>query len=62
MIQGMIDVRDAQKFCDVLSKRILDHMLRCELCRPKVRCMQYIVLAEARDILRDIEVTNAQKN
>jgi len=63
-IVGLIEMRNAPAFYNAINERIIDHVLVCKVCRPGVRCTQYVSLTEIRNSLSFVERRNdnAQKN
>jgi hypothetical protein len=61
---GLIEIQHAPAFYDALNERIVEHVVSCNICRPGVRCTQYISLAEIRNDLSFVEGKNQddQKN
>lgn len=61
---GLIDIKYAGIVYDALNEKIIEHVLTCKDCKPGIRCMQYIGLAEVRDSLDFVEGKNQrdQKN
>lgn len=55
MFGSLIDIRDAPAICDIVEQKIVEHLLKCDNCKPGVKCIQYMCLAEIRDILRVVE-------
>jgi hypothetical protein len=60
----LIDMRHAGAIYDALNRRIIDHVLACNICRKGVRCTTYIGITEIRDDLSFVEGKDqdAQKN
>ena len=61
MIARMIDIREAPKIIETLNDKLIEHMVNCSKCRPRVRCLQYIILADIKSNLK-MEAISDQAN
>lgn len=50
----LIEMKDAGNIYNALKERIFEHIMHCHICRPNVRCTQYMSMAHVRDDLAEV--------